>query len=327
MDASAPAVPPSPLRLLAVEDSTMDARLLRESLRDSIARDELKLQIVPTLAQAEEAVRTTAFDCVLLDLGLPDGNGVDNVQRIRSANRRQAVVVMTGLNSEEAAIGTLQRGAQDYVVKDHYDGPSILRRVRHAIERNRVLSEVDRMREEQYFLATHDALTRLPNRQLFDDRARRLVAQADRGNSCFAVGYMDLDGFKQVNDRHGHAVGDAVLRAVAQVMQGCLRETDTAARIGGDEFLLLLTPVHSPQEAEAVVARVRSRIVALNRIEGREVQIGASVGLAFFPQDARTLDLLVISADQAMYAAKRAARAAMEARGASAAPAAGARTA
>jgi diguanylate cyclase (GGDEF)-like protein len=193
-------------------------------------------------------------------------------------------------------------------VKDRYDGGQILRLLRRAIERNRVLSEVDRMREEQYFLATHDALTRLPNRQLFDDRARRLLAQAERTGGCFAVGYLDLDGFKQVNDTHGHGIGDALLRSVSQVLESSLRETDTVARVGGDEFLMLITPLSDPHEAETVVGRVRTRIAALRNVDGRAVDISASIGLAFFPQDARTLELLIISADQAMYAAKHASR-------------------
>ena len=299
---------PAVLRVLAVEDSTADARLLKEALRDAIAAGEVALQFTPTLALAEEAVRGGGFDCVLLDLGLHDGSGVENVQRIRAAHPQQTVVVMTGLDSEEAALGTLQRGAQDYLVKDRYDGPSIVRVLRRALERNRVLSQMDRLREEQYFLATHDALTRLPNRQLFEDRARRLLAQAERSGASFAVGYLDLDGFKAVNDSRGHAAGDALLQQVARALEQGLRETDTVARIGGDEFLLLLTPLAEPGEAEAVVERLRARIGALHRVDGHAVRVSASIGLAFFPQDARTLDLLVICADQAMYAAKHQSR-------------------
>src|SRR5690348_14494029 len=139
------AAPEASLKVLIVEDSVADARLLREALKDSQAP--VDLNFVSTLAEAERAVRTGNYDCVLLDLGLPDANGVDNVQRIRSANRGQTVVIMTGLDSEEAALGTLQRGAQDYLVKGRYDGAFILRVIRRAMERNRVLNEVDQLRE------------------------------------------------------------------------------------------------------------------------------------------------------------------------------------
>ena len=297
------------LKVLVVEDSLADARLLREALKDANAQ--VELNFVSTLAEAEQTVRSAAYDCVLLDLGLPDANGVDNVQRIRSANRGQTIVIMTGLDSEEAALGTLQRGAQDYLVKGRYDGAFIVRVIRRAMERNRVLNEVDQLREYQYYVATHDALTGLPNRQLFEDRARTALAQAQRENGTFAVGYMDLDGFKPVNDTHGHAVGDAVLRAVGQVLSESVRATDTVARVGGDEFLFLLTPLkgHAETETDITVTRLQDRIRALHTIEGREIRISASIGVAFYPQNGRTLENLLICADQAMYAAKRRARA------------------
>jgi diguanylate cyclase len=306
--AAAVAVTEAALKVLVVEDSTADARLLREALKDANAR--VELNFVSTLGEAERTVRCATYDCVLLDLGLPDANGVDNVQRIRAANRGQTVVIMTGLDSEEAALGTLQRGAQDYLVKGRYDGAFIMRVIRRAMERNRVLNEVDQLREYQYYVATHDALTGLPNRQLFDDRAHSALAQAQREDGTFAIGYMDLDGFKTVNDTHGHATGDALLRAVGQVLIESVRATDTVARVGGDEFLLLLTPLrgHAEDEAEATVRRLREKIQALNSIDGRDVKISASIGLAFFPRHARTLESLIICADQAMYAKKRHAR-------------------
>ena len=297
------------LRVLVVEDSLADARLLKEAIAD--AGSPLMLEFVGTLADAERAVRSGQYDCVLLDLGLPDAHGVDNVQRIRSANRGQTVVIMTGLDSEEAALGTLQRGAQDYLVKGRYDGAFIVRVIRRAIERNRVLNEVDQLREYQYYVATHDALTGLPNRQLFEDRAHSALAQAQRENSTVAIGYMDLDGFKPVNDTHGHAIGDALLRAVGHVLSESVRATDTVARVGGDEFLLLLTPLKAGNaeiEAEATVRRLRDKVRGIDHVEGRDVTISASIGLAFFPQQGRTLETLLICADQAMYAAKRHAR-------------------
>ena len=297
------------LRILVVEDSLADARLLKEAITD--AGSPLTLEFVGTLTDAERAVRAGAYDCVLLDLGLPDAHGVDNVQRIRAANRGQTVVIMTGLDSEEAALGTLQRGAQDYLVKGRYDGAFIVRVIRRAIERNRVLNEVDQLREYQYYVATHDALTGLPNRQLFEDRANSALAQAQREGSTVAIGYMDLDGFKPVNDTHGHAVGDGLLRAVGHVLSESVRATDTVARVGGDEFLLLLTPLRSNSaetEAEAMLRRLHDKVRGITNVEGRDVRISASIGLAFYPQQGRTLETLVICADQAMYAAKRRAR-------------------
>ena len=304
-EASTLAAPEPLMKVLVVEDSVADARLLREALKD--ARAPAELTFVGTLGEAEQAVREAGYDCVLLDLGLPDANGVDNVQRIRSANRGQTVVIMTGLDSEEAALGTLQRGAQDYLVKGRYDGAFILRVIRRAMERNRVLNEVDQLREYQYYIATHDALTGLPNRKLFEDRATTALAQAQREGSWFAVGYLDLDGFKPVNDTYGHAVGDAVLRAVGQTLSESLRATDTVARVGGDEFLLLLTPLkgHTEADIEGTTRRLLDQVRSVRKVEGRDVRISASLGLAFYPRHGRTLESLLIYADQAMYAHKR----------------------
>jgi diguanylate cyclase (GGDEF)-like protein len=307
--AVAQVLPEPSLKVLVVEDSAADARLLREALRD--AQAPVDLDFVSTLAEAERSVREANYDCVLLDLALPDANGIDNVQRIRAANRSQTVVIMTGLDSEEAALGTLQRGAQDYLVKGRYDGAFILRVVRRAMERNRVLNEVDQLREYQYYIATHDTLTGLPNRKLFEDRAQTALAQAQRESGWFAVGYLDLDGFKTVNDTYGHAVGDAVLRTVAQALSESLRATDTVARIGGDEFLLLLTPLkgHTENDIEGTTRRLLERVRGVTKVEGRDIRISASLGIAFYPRHGRTLESLLICADQAMYSNKRRAHA------------------
>lgn len=293
------------LRLLLIQDSIAEAAQLREAL--ALTGAALELDTAQTLADGEHRVRQGRYDCVLLDLSLPESNGVDNVQRVRSARRGQTVVVMTRLDSEQAALGTLQRGAQDYVEKGGYDGAFVLRVIRRAMERNRVLNEVDQLREYQYFIATHDALTGLPNRQLFEDRANKALAQAQREASAFAIGFIDLDRFKQVNDSHGHAIGDALLRTVGQLLSESVRSTDTVARVGGDEFLLLLAPLRHNAEAEAnaTVQRLREKIAALRQVEGRDIRISASIGLSFFPQHGRTLDSLLICSDQAMYAAKR----------------------
>jgi diguanylate cyclase (GGDEF)-like protein len=293
------------LRVLAVQESPAEAGQLRDAL--GAAGAAIDLETSHALADAEHRVRNGHYDCVLLDLSLPDANGVDNVQRIRSARRDQTVVVMTRLDAGQAALGTLQRGAQDYLEKGRFDGAFLVRVIRRAMERNRVLHEVDQQREYQYFIATHDALTGLPNRQLFEDRAGKALASAQRDKGAFAIGFIDLDRFKLVNDTHGHAIGDALLRVVGQLLSESVRGTDTVARVGGDEFLLLLTPLRQNAEAEAraTVQRLSEKIAALRQVEGRELRISASVGLSFFPGHGRTLDSLLICADQAMYAAKR----------------------
>lgn len=293
------------LRLLLVEDSPADARLVQESFKDAGVGGQLDVRVVRSLGDAEIAVRSGSFDCVLLDLGLPDVSGVGNVQRIRAANRAQAIVITTGLDSEEAALRSLQGGAQDYVVKGRYSGDGLLRTIRRAIERNRVLAEADRSREEHYRLATRDPLTGLPNRLLFEETAQRALVLAEREASRLAIGYLDLDGFKQINDTHGHAVGDALLRHVSQILLKAIRTSDAVARVGGDEFVLLLAPIQNDHVVVAIGQKLREKIEAITEIEGRAVSISASIGFATYPDCARTLEMLMAFADKSMFESKR----------------------
>lgn len=152
-------------------------------------------------------------------------------------------------------------------------------------------------------MAYHDALTDLPNLQLFRDRLTQSLHAAQRHGGGLALLYLDLDGFKPVNDLHGHAAGDAVLREVAQRISGLLRKSDTVARIGGDEFAVILA---EPGDAAGTVAeKCREAICRPIAFDGREVLVGVSIGMAHFPADGRTEDDLLKKADDAMYRVKR----------------------
>lgn len=292
------------LRLLAVEDSAGDAHLLEAYLEAAGAGQ--GLVHVRTLAAAEIALAREEFDVVLLDLGLPDGDGIEIVKRIRAAAARTAVVVLTGRDDDSVALQALSSGAQEYLVKGDYDGATLLRTIRHAIQRHRLMMELADQREREYFRASHDALTGLPNRQLFLDRAATALSQVQRGGENFALCFIDLDGFKPVNDGHGHLVGDILLRQIADTLRASLRNGDTVARLGGDEFLLLLTPIAGARQAELIVQRLLGRIAAIRHAEGHEVNIGASAGIAVHPLHGDTVEVLMARADEAMYRAKRA---------------------
>ncbi|KQW51537.1 hypothetical protein ASD88_02555 [Pelomonas sp. Root662] len=157
--------------------------------------------------------------------------------------------------------------------------------------------------------ALHDALTGLPNRLLLGDRLKQAIAGAERNGHVFALAYLDLNGFKQINDNHGHDAGDEVLKAVSSRLHAGLRASDTVARLGGDEFVVLLTPQQAPADAEPVLGRLLdalSQPVTLS--SGEQVAVGSSLGLAHFPTDGRTPDALMRHADEAMFANKRAGR-------------------
>ena len=154
-------------------------------------------------------------------------------------------------------------------------------------------------------LADLDPLTQLPNRRVFDDRLDMTLRRCKRENGRAAVLYEDIDRFKPVNDRYGHAAGDQVLTEIARRLQRCMRDTDSVSRLGGDEFALLLDPGPSTRETTEIVARILAAIRVPIEVDGASIETGASVGIAFFPDDAEGAVELVQTADAAMYRSKR----------------------
>jgi len=153
-------------------------------------------------------------------------------------------------------------------------------------------------------LALHDSLTDVPNRTLLADRLDQAIMRVHRSGSSVAVLYIDLDRFKHINDSLGHAVGDELLRSVAQRLQSCVRSSDTVSRQGGDEFLVLLSDVVQPQDAALCAEKIIAALEAPHRIAEHDLRITASIGIATFPGDASDAEQLLRNADFAMYQAK-----------------------
>lgn len=156
-----------------------------------------------------------------------------------------------------------------------------------------------------YLQATHDALTGLPNRALFYDRLRQAVHLALRSSSRLGILNIDMDGLKPINDRYGHRAGDAAIRAAAERMNATARRSDTIARVGGDEFGMILCGIHSREDAEAHSQRLAQEVGAPFEFEGKPLELGVSVGIAVLPDDGTDMTQLMDHADEAMYAIKR----------------------
>jgi len=159
-------------------------------------------------------------------------------------------------------------------------------------------------REHLQFRALHDNLTGIPNRELFMDRVEHTLRQALRYGRSFALLYLDLDGFKKINDTSGHQIGDLVLKGVAARLAGFARGTDTVARMGGDEFIVLLDAVNGPSDAEKVAGKLIQLMNQPLDVEDRSFQISASIGISCYPASGRNPEELLLKADQAMYRAK-----------------------
>jgi diguanylate cyclase (GGDEF)-like protein/PAS domain S-box-containing protein len=167
------------------------------------------------------------------------------------------------------------------------------------------VTERKRTEEELAYRATHDLLTGLPNRMLFKDRFSVAIAQAQRVHKKLAVVFLDLDRFKEVNDTLGHHVGDRLLCAVGNRLSEFVRKTDTVARIGGDEFLLLLAEIDRVEDATAIARKVVESVQDPFVVSGHQIFVTASMGIAFYPDDGNEVDTLVNCADKVMYRVKQ----------------------
>jgi len=170
------------------------------------------------------------------------------------------------------------------------------------------ISQIKAQQEKLQHLAHYDALTGLPNRALLTDRMRVALAQAERSGERLAVCYLDLDGFKLVNDTWGHVTGDRLLEQIAERLRGAVRGGDTVARMGGDEFVLLLANLADIDECGATLLRVLHDVAEPITVEGATLKVSASIGVTLFPDDGADADRLLRHADQALYAAKQAGR-------------------
>jgi len=172
----------------------------------------------------------------------------------------------------------------------------------HGVTRD--ITERKRIEERIKHMALHDALTGLPNRTLLSDRLQQALESAEREQEQLALVYLDLDNFKPVNDNFGHGIGDLLLKAVTKRIQSCLRKSDTVARIGGDEFMLLLRMLNSEQEALLIAEKIRHELSQPFKLDGQQLAISSSTGIAIYPRHGGGEAELTQHADVAMYYAK-----------------------
>ena len=158
--------------------------------------------------------------------------------------------------------------------------------------------------EKIRYLATHDPLTELPNLRVAIDRISGALQLAKRNEALVAIMFIDLDGFKGVNDNHGDDAGDNVLKKIANRLNSCVRESDTVARIGGDEFVIVLTEIHTADNAAVIADKVIQAVSQPTTFKGLQLKVGASVGVALYPTNGNDPEHLLKHADNAMYATK-----------------------
>lgn len=291
------------IRVLIIEDNPDSAQLILEELTE-VNSGKFELKCAERLSTGLECLGKGDVDVVLLDMSLPDSNGLDTLIKVRAHSLELPIVVLTSLDEEEFAIKAVQNGAQDYLVKGSVDGNVLVRSIRYAIERHRMLKELEEVKLRLEHLAHHDYLTGLPNRHLFYDHLNKSVARAYRHKSMLAVLFLDLDEFKQINDTLGHSSGDLLLLSVSKRLTDCIRMSDIIARLGGDEFTVILDTINSANDAAKVAQKILREMSKVCVLDGQKYFVSTSIGISIYPDDGLDVETLVKKADSAMYSAK-----------------------
>jgi diguanylate cyclase (GGDEF)-like protein/putative nucleotidyltransferase with HDIG domain len=289
------------INILVIDDDPADRRMTELALKDPSQTKRFAIQMASSLAEGLESLKHQSFDLVLLDLGLPESRGLDTLENFHQECPQAPVVVLTGLQDEEAGVEAIKKGAIDYVTKPFkQDGL----RTRISI----ALQNVE-LKNKLLLLANTDELTGLINRRHFFDILEREILYTKIKSDPVSVMIFDLDHFKSINDTYGHLGGDMILKQAAEILLQSIYPLDVAARYGGDEFIVLM-PRTPPKKAIQAAERLR-RIIYNHqwRVPNQQISITTSIGVANSDhRNSLSSHELIEDADSALYAAKRSGR-------------------
>lgn len=287
-------------KILIVDDQQANVTLLETMLCDEGYR-----RVTSTLDPFAvcELHRARNFDLILLDIVMPGMDGFEVMRALKEMDTHGYVPILAITAHSEHKLRALASGAKEFISKP-FDIFEVKTRIRNLLEVRLLYMQLAKANQELEFLALHDGLTGLPNRRLLLDRLSSVISLAHRNESMMAVLYLDLDLFKEINDRFGHDVGDALLAEVGRRLQGAVREADTVARLGGDEFVLVLFDLKQIADIEVMVGKVITAVACPYDINGTEMNITASVGVSIYPTHGKTASSLMKLADMALYRSK-----------------------
>ena len=323
------AVPPRP-KILVVDDTPANLLVMRKLL----VKTDAELIEANNGTEALTACLDHEFALILLDVNMPDMDGFEVAELLAGEEKNQLtpIIFVTAAYADDVnKLKGYHSGAVDYIAKpihDHILRSKVrvfldlwsarqelklltvtLQQSNHALQQE--VAERQRAEQQVRHQAYHDGLTGLPNRVLFSDRLNTAIERAMRHHDHFALLYIDIDGFKPVNDQYGHAMGDQLLREIARRLNAAVRKADTVARLGGDEFAIILEEITGPAEAMQMgqlLCQQLSDAFSLTtspEMQPTTVQVGGSIGVAVYPHDGTHRDALLHAADEAMYRAKR----------------------
>ena len=289
-------------RILIVDDQEANVQLLEQMLR-AAGYQHLTSTLDPHAVCALH--RANRYELILLDLQMPVMDGFQVMEELKKIETKGYLPVLAVTAEPAHKLRALRSGAKDFISKP-FDLAEVLMRVYNMLEVRLLHDAARKHAKKQESLALNDPLTGLANRRLLADRMSMALVHARRNMSAMAVVYLDLDGFKQINDTLGHSAGDALLKMVAARLVATVREEDTVVRLGGDEFIIALWHISGADYASTVALKVLEAVARSYGIEGQTVRITASAGLGIYPVHGEDADTLMKSADLALYEAKRA---------------------
>jgi two-component system cell cycle response regulator len=286
--------------ILIVDDQEANVRLLEQMLREA-GYSRITSTMDPHAVCALH--RDNRYDLILLDLQMPGMDGFRVMEGLKENNTDGYLPVLVISAQPGHKLRALQAGAKDFVSKP-FDLMEAKTRIHNMLEVRLLYKQVEHSSHEMQNLALHDALTGLPNRRLLMDRLTLSIAHARRSKREMVLMYLDLDGFKQVNDTMGHDAGDILLGMVAARLLAAVRQEAMVARLGGDEFVIALWELSHVGDVAKLASKVISAVAQPCIIQGRTVRMTASIGVGIYPMHGTEAGTLMKSADMAMYQAK-----------------------
>lgn len=284
-------------RVLLVEDEPVTARVTRRML-EQIGAGRYAITHTTNLDDTLGILNTEDFDVVLADLNLPDSKGLNTPEVIMASDPDVPVIVLTSTESDEIGIKAVQLGAQDYLVKGGFSDSALNRSILYSVERHRLKRTIRQ-------LAVIDELTGLYNRRGFNSLKGDLLQRAREEGHQGYICYFDLDHFKSINDRFGHAAGDEALNEFSGILRRVFRKQTILVRIGGDEFLAMGIESR-PGLLEENLQLLGALVTERNRDRNSGYQLETSLGIAHFDRDSSfDMDQVLAEADQLLYDDKR----------------------
>jgi two-component system, cell cycle response regulator len=291
-------------KILIVDDQESNIRLLESVLARA---DYTSVAATTNPYEVYELHRRNRYDLILLDLKMPGMDGFQVLEALKETEVDGYLSVLVITANPDCKLRALQSGARDFISKP-FDMAEVLARVHNLLEVRLLHQKARNYAKTQEFMALHDPLTGLANRRLLSERVSHAIIHARRNNGIMAIVYLDLDGFKEINNTLGHDSGDLLLKLVAARLVAAVRQEDTVARLGGDEFVIAMPYINSLDGAALAAEKIIGALSQPYNIQENNVTVTASAGIGLYPANGEDVKTLLKNADIALLDAKHASK-------------------